>query len=58
VRAARVSREGDSSSSSETVEGTTLALEGVDDVQGGDGLTLSVFGVSDRVSNDVLEEDL
>ncbi|VDM84990.1 unnamed protein product, partial [Strongylus vulgaris] len=31
--------------SSETVEGTSLALESVDDVHGGDGLSLGVLAV-------------
>ena len=44
--------------SSETVEGASLALEGIDDVEGGDGLTLGVLGVSHGIANDVLEKDL
>jgi len=43
---------------SETVKGLSLTLEGVDDVHGGDGLAASVFSVGDRVTDDVLEEDL
>ena len=43
-------------SSSETVESSTLSLEGVDDVESSDGLSLGVLSVGDRVSNDVLEE--
>ena len=43
-------------SSSETVESSTLSLEGIDDVESGDGLSLGVFSVGDRVSDDVLEE--
>jgi len=43
---------------SETVEGATLALEGVDDIHGGDGLPLGVLGVGDGVTDDVLQEDL
>ena len=39
----------------ETVEGSALSLEGVDDVEGSDGLPLGVFGVGDRVTDDVLE---
>ena len=35
-----------------------MSLESVDDVESGDSLTLSVFSVGDRVSDDVLEEDL
>jgi enamine deaminase RidA (YjgF/YER057c/UK114 family) len=42
----------------ETVEGLAGALEGVDDVERGDRLTLGVLGVRDRVADDVLEEDL
>jgi hypothetical protein len=42
----------------ETVEGTALALEGIDDVHGSDGLTTSVLGVGDGVTDDVLKEDL
>jgi hypothetical protein len=42
----------------ETVEGTSLALEGVDNVEGGDGLALGVLGVGDGIANDALEEGL
>lgn len=38
----------------ETVETPTRSLECVDDVEGGDGLALGVFGVGYRVTNDVL----
>ena len=41
-------------SSSETVESSTLSLEGIDDVKSGDGLSLGVLSVGD--SDDVLEE--
>ena len=34
-----------------------MSLEGVDDIERGDCFPLSVFGVGDRVSDDVLEED-
>ncbi|KAL7527152.1 hypothetical protein ACHAXR_001831 [Thalassiosira sp. AJA248-18] len=44
--------------SAKTIEGLSLALEGVDDVHGGDSLTASVLGVGDRVTDDVLKEDL
>ena len=44
--------------STETVEGTSLSLEGVDDVECGDGLSLGVLGVGDGITDDVLEEDL
>jgi len=42
----------------ETVKNTTLPLESVDDVEGGDGLALGVLGVGNSVTNSVLEEDL
>lgn len=42
----------------ETVEGTALALERVDDIQRGDGLALSVLGVGDGVTDDGLKEGL
>ena len=41
---------------SESVDGAALALEGVDDVERGDGLALGVLGVGDGVADDVLEE--
>ena len=44
--------------SAETVEGLSLTLEGVDDIHGGDSLTAGVLGVGDRVTDDVLKEDL
>ena len=44
--------------SSESVEGTSLTFESVDDVHGGDGLSLGVLAVGDCVTDDVLEEDL
>ena len=44
--------------SAETVEGLSLTLESVDDIHGGDSLTASMLGVSNRVTNDVLKEDL
>jgi hypothetical protein len=43
---------------SETVDRLSLSLEGVHDVHSSDSLTACVFGVGDRVANDVLEEDL
>lgn len=42
----------------ETVEGTALALESVDDVEGGDGLALGVLSVGDGIADDALEEGL
>ena len=40
----------------ETVQGAALALEGVDNVERGDGLALGVLGVGDGVTDDTLEE--
>ena len=42
--------------STETVKGSALPLESVDNVEGGDGLPLGVLSVGDRVSDDVLED--
>ena len=42
----------------EAVEGAALALEGVHDVEGGDGLAAGVLGVGDGVADDVLKEHL
>jgi len=42
----------------ETVKGAALALEGVDDVEGGDSLALGVLSVGDGVTDDTLEEGL
>ena len=44
--------------STETVEGSSLAFQGIDDVHGSDGLSLGVLTVGDGVTDDVLEEDL
>lgn len=44
--------------SAEAVEGASLSLERVDDVEGGDGLSLGVLSVGDGITDDVLEEDL
>lgn len=42
----------------ETVEGTALSLESIDNVQGGDGLALGVLSVGDSVTDDGLKEGL
>ena len=42
----------------ESVDGPSLAFQGVDDVQGGDGLAAGVFCVGDRVTDDGLQERL
>merc|ERR1719291_799253 len=43
-------------SSSETVKGSALSLKSIDDIEGGDGLSLGVLGVADGISDNVLEE--
>ena len=43
--------------SSESVKGTSLTLEGIDDIHSGDSLPLGVFGVGDGVPDHVLKED-
>jgi hypothetical protein len=42
----------------ETVEGTALALERVNNVKRGDSLALGVLGVGDGVTDDTLKEGL
>ena len=41
---------------SESVEGTSLPLEGIDDIHSSDGLPLGVFSVGDGITDDVLKE--
>ena len=43
---------------SESVQGTSLSFQGVDDVHGGDSLPLGVLGVGDSIPDHVLQEDL
>ena len=43
-------------SSTETIEGSSLSLEGIDDVEGSDSLSLGMLGVDNGVPDDVLEE--
>ena len=43
---------------SESVQGTSLPLQGVDDVHGGHGLPLGVLGVGDGITDHILQEDL
>ena len=43
---------------SESVQGASLPLEGIDHIHGGDGLPLGVFGVGDGIPDHVLKEDL
>merc|ERR1719228_941002 len=42
----------------ETVEGASLPLEGIDHVHGGHGLPLGVLGVGDGVPDHIFQEDL
>ncbi len=42
----------------ETIQGAALSLEGVDHIEGGDGLSLGVFGVGNSITNDTFEEGL
>jgi hypothetical protein len=42
----------------ESVEGSALALEGIDHIHGGDSLPLGVLGVGDGITDDVLKEHL
>ncbi len=44
--------------STETVQSAALSLESVDDIEGGDGLSLGVLGVGDGVSDDTFKEGL
>ena len=53
-----VDRLSEMSLTSESVEGTSLPLEGIDNIHGSNGLPLGVFGVGDSVPDDVLEEHL
>ena len=43
---------------SESVQSTSLSLEGIDDIHGGDGLPLGVLGVGDGIPDDILKENL
>ena len=42
---------------SETVEGSALSLQGIDDIHGGDSLPLGMLGVGDGITNNVLKEN-
>lgn len=35
-----------------------MSLEGIDHIEGSDGLSLGVFGVGDSITNDAFEEGL
>ena len=43
---------------SESVEGTSLAFQGIDDIHGGDSLPLGMLGVGDSITDDILQEHL
>ena len=40
----------------ETVEGSARPLQGVDDIEGSDGLALGMLSVGDRVTNDLTRQ--
>lgn len=42
----------------ESVQSATLSLEGVDNIERGDSLALSMLGVSDSIPDDTLKESL
>ena len=43
---------------SESVKGSSLSFQGIDDIHGGDGLSLGMLGVGDSISDDVFQENL
>lgn len=42
----------------ETIQSTALALQSIDNIEGGDGLALGVLSVGDSITDDALEEGL
>ena len=42
----------------ETIEGSALPLQSIDDVHGSDGLPLGMLGVGDSIANNILQENL
>ena len=44
--------------STESVKGTSLSLQSVDHIHGGDGLSLGVLGVGDGISDHILQKHL
>ena len=44
--------------STETVQGAALALESIDNIEGGNGLAASVLGVGHGIAHNVLQEHL
>ena len=57
-RLGRLVEDGQMSLTSESVQGASLPLESIDNIHGGDGLPLGVFGVGDGIPDDVLKENL
>jgi len=49
---------GEEDLTTETIEGTALSLQCVDDIEGSDGLALGVFGIGNSITDDTLEEGL
>ena len=43
---------------SESVEGTSLPLESIDNIHGGDSLPFGMFGVGDGITDNVFQEHL
>ena len=43
---------------SESVQGASLPLEGIDNIHGGDGLPLGMFSVGDSITDDIFQENL
>ncbi len=39
----------------ETIEGSALPLQSIDDIHGGDGLPLSMLGVGDSITDDIAQ---
>lgn len=58
VKRGRLPREDARRLATETVEGTALPLEGVDDVEGCNSLALRVLGVCDCIADDTFKEGL
>jgi hypothetical protein len=50
---AKEKRQGVKKSNTEAIEGTARALEGIDDIESGDRLSLSVFSVCHRVPDNL-----
>ena len=44
--------------STETVESTSLTLEGIDNIERGDGFALSVFSICDCIADNTFKEGL